>query len=60
MNKPKCAMCGKSKRTVELSPSRRQLLFGPLSLPLGHYVTYEYRCQACETKLGKQIDRMLK
>lgn len=49
----KCAVCGKSKRTVTLQLSRRQLYFG------GFHVTYEYRCQACESKLAKKIQKLL-
>lgn len=51
--KPICSMCRKHKSTLSLEPSRSQLLFG------GFNVRLEYRCQACETKVGVWIDRML-
>jgi hypothetical protein len=57
--KPACDMCHKVKRTVERVPSRRMLLFGPIRTAVGHLVTYEYRCQACETKVAKWIDRTI-
>lgn len=48
-----CAMCGKDKRTVELQPSSKQLLFGGFN----HFM--ELRCGKCETKVRKWIERMI-
>ena len=50
-NKPVCGMCHKHKKTLSLEPSRSQLIFG------GFPVQVEYRCQSCETKLVKQLER---
>ena len=49
-----CAICNKSKKTITRQPSRSQLIFG------GFPVRYENRCQACETKLVKQLERNFK
>ena len=49
----KCAVCGKVKKTVNLTVSRGQLLFG------GFPVRYEYMCVSCDTRLAKKIDRQL-
>ena len=50
----KCEICGKDKKTVELQPSRKQLIFG------GFPIRFEYRCQRCETILAKQLSAVLK
>lgn len=51
--KKKCDMCGEYKHTVKSQPSRSQLTFG------GFPVKRENRCGRCETKLGKQLDKIL-
>lgn len=54
-----CVDCGKIKRTCELSLSANTLIFGPFRTNRGLMPIYVTRCQACETKLGKEIDKML-
>jgi hypothetical protein len=49
----KCTDCGKTKKTVQYSQSARTLVFG------GWNNRPVFRCQSCETKLAKRIERML-
>lgn len=46
-------MCKKEKKVVFCQPSRTQLMMG------GYPVKMENRCQACETKLAKKIEKLL-
>ena len=48
-----CDDCEKKPATV-LSLSMRQMIFGGLS-----NVGYRHRCQSCENKAAKMIDKML-
>ena len=48
-----CVMCQKAKKTVEMQPTRKQLLFG------GWHMRHEPRCQACETKVVKWLERLI-
>jgi hypothetical protein len=47
-----CAMCKKEKECSR-EPSRSALIFG------GFLNRSEYRCQACENKLIRRIEKML-
>ena len=49
-----CNMCKKHKRTVKQQISRNRLVFGGFRGP-----TTENRCDACETKVCKQIEQHL-
>ena len=52
----KCNVCKKEKET-SFQPSISQLIFG--SFP-GMHVTFEDRCQDCERKLIKSLQKIIK
>jgi hypothetical protein len=48
-----CSMCRKHKKNLSLEPSRSQLIFG------GFPVKLEYRCQSCENKVIKSVEKII-
>lgn len=53
----KCDICGKEKKDTSYEPCLTNLVFGPFP---GMRINYERRCSACEKKIAKKIESMLK
>lgn len=58
-----CAQCGKTKRTCTYEPTLSAMIFGPF--PGSQYfntparISMEWRCQRCDTIVGKRLDKMI-